>query len=576
MAESSPPRSHLYSSQWASPGQRSTASDFLYEDRNSEARHKALLEKARREHERVRKNAEAEYQDYLRREEQRRLEEERSREEERIRREEQLAAERRRLAELKAKKVEIPSEPVSEPPKASPQQTKAAVLPATASQPSQPTSTSTPRRAPVTQSGGTSTPALTPVKPAAASTAIAKPSPATPAGNPFASAAKANPWATSTKPPSSSPFAQGAQQQSPFAAASKEAKPNPFATTSTTTTPQTNGIAVAQSAATPAPRLPTAPDRYQTIHKNLKDLRKSMLAQTKTNPALKARMGDMRREVRKCVGQLVNGAPGAGQNKTQILNIKGLLREALLNGAQSQLVDPSLVVLEPREPVEGAVHNDPQLPSIFLYMLNIFAKAIISQFVNEASAKPDTADAVGVVAASVFADREFQWRGKSLIDILLAKFRVVCPVVFGHFGNEKFEEGRRQLGWHREGDQWVSEQQHSDRMTGLGAGYAAIALRNFSKSKMSHPFPPSNYWTAMARIINTAPPDISNTQAMVLRAMIQGSEHKFLEAYGNAGLAALRLALVEFPAKAPTKSPYINALAMHAQMLAKETGLRLM
>jgi nucleoporin GLE1 len=196
-------------------------------------------------------------------------------------------------------------------------------MPAAATpQPSQPNGTSTPRTAPVARADATPTPASTPANPVAASTETAKPSPATPAGNPFAAAAKANPWAVATKPTASSPFAQSAQQHSPFSAASQGPKPSPFTTASTTTPSQANGNAIAQPAPAPAPaptpRSPTAPDRYQIIHKNLKELRKSMLEQTKINPALKARMGDMRREIRKCVGQLVNGAPGAGQNKTQV------------------------------------------------------------------------------------------------------------------------------------------------------------------------------------------------------------------------------------------------------------------
>jgi nucleoporin GLE1 len=175
----------------------------------------------------------------------------------------------------------------------------------------------------------------------------------------------------------------------------------------------------------------------------------------------------------------------------------------------------------------------------------------------------------------VFAEPDFLWRGKSLIDILLAKFRVVCPVVFGHKGNEKYEEGRRRLGWHKEGGSWVPEQQHSDRMTGLGAGFAAISLRNFSKSKKTNPFPPRNYWTAMARIVNTPPAEISNTQAIVLKAMIQHYEQKFLDAYGSAGRAALRVALVDFPGKCPVKTPATESLQVLAQMVKKETGLAL-
>src|SRR5262245_41411615 len=118
-----------------------------------------------------------------------------------------------------------------------------------------------------------------------------------------------------------------------------------------------------------------------------------------------------------------------------------LLREALVGTTvQSQPIDPAIFVFEPRAPVEGA--NNGAVPSLFLYLLNIFAKAVISQFVNEASAKPDTANPVGIVAVALFSDPIFCWRGKSMIDILIAKFRVSCPVLFGYRGSENTEQGR--------------------------------------------------------------------------------------------------------------------------------------
>jgi nucleoporin GLE1 len=97
--------------------------------------------------------------------------------------------------------------------------------------------------------------------------------------------------------------------------------------------PQPNGVA-STSAATrssaPLPAPPPAqqpPDRYTEIHKNLKALRKSMAEQAKTNAALKARMGDMRREIRKSVGQLTVSSGVAGVNKTQVRNHDLLLPE---------------------------------------------------------------------------------------------------------------------------------------------------------------------------------------------------------------------------------------------------------
>jgi nucleoporin GLE1 len=225
--------------------------------------------------------------------------------------------------------------------------------------------------------------------------------------------------------------------------------------------------------------------------------------------------------------------------------------------------------------MEGAAHNEAQLPSLFLYLLNIFSKSIINQFIHECGAQPKAADPLGVMAALVFSKPDYLWRGKTLIDILMAKFRVACPVVFGYRGSEKTEQGRLRLGWRRDGAGWAPEQQHIDRMKGLAVGYAAISLRNFSKSTKKNPWPPSKYWTSLARIVNTPPAEMSNTQCVVLRAMIETYAERFIHFYGSAAIAALHSALVVFPKKAPAKTPGAAGLEVLAQMLKRDIGLEL-
>ena len=55
--------------------------------------------------------------------------------------------------------------------------------------------------------------------------------------------------------------------------------------------------------------------RYLEIHGALKELRKFMMAQAKQNAQLKGAMGDMRREIKKSVGQLRDGK---GANRVQV------------------------------------------------------------------------------------------------------------------------------------------------------------------------------------------------------------------------------------------------------------------
>jgi nucleoporin GLE1 len=125
----------------------------------------------------------------------------------------------------------------------------------------------------------------------------------------------------------SSPLAQpkqAPQVQAPTAATSRPSEParppnfpgggaNSLLSNAAQSNGSTSSPRVVQ--AQPQVSAQTPPDRYTTIHKNLKELRKSMVEQAKTNRALKERMGDMRREIRKSVGQLTGGVPGVNRQQ---------------------------------------------------------------------------------------------------------------------------------------------------------------------------------------------------------------------------------------------------------------------
>ena len=256
---------------------------------------------------------------------------------------------------------------------------------------------------------------------------------------------------------------------------------------------------------------------------------------------------------------------------TKILNN---LNAALSGEIPSPPMDVSLFVIDQdRQPEEGAKHNDATLPSLFIYLLNICSKGIINQFINECGPNPKAADPIGVVTAQIFSRAEYQWRGRPLIDILMAKFRVVCPALFGQRASDDTPGGRAVMGWKRGEDGWVTPLAHNDRMTGLGAGFAAGALRDFSKTTRANPYPPSNYWIALAGIINTPHGEASDTQCLVVRSMIQGHEQRILGFFGTAGVAALRQALVEFPKKAKQQSPAVGALSALVDLCRADLGL---
>lgn len=269
--------------------------DILNDERNSEARHRHLLEAAKKEHDRVREEAERVYREHLQKEERLRLLEEKRREEQRIRLEEQIAADRARVIALKAKKVEIPPPPPpeSEPPKA----------PAATTSP--PANASTPIPTP----GVAPQPTTAQVNGTAAQSSASRvlPSVANLLGPPKQQAGTQHGFA------SMSAAAKGPLASPPILAPPAQTS----AAIPISSNTQTNGV----KPPTPAqptnvvPPTPPAVDRHTQIHANLKKLRKGMAAQAETNKLLKGRMGDMRREIRKCVGQLT---AGAGANKIQV------------------------------------------------------------------------------------------------------------------------------------------------------------------------------------------------------------------------------------------------------------------
>ncbi|KAK2759694.1 RNA export mediator gle1 [Colletotrichum kahawae] len=538
MAHSSPSRrSHSKDYVKQSP-ERGFVADFLSENRNSELSHRDALAAAQLEHERVRLAALRVYEVHQLQEEKQRLEAEQRRiaqlqkeEEERLKAEAAVRAEQERLRELKARQIpQLPPEPEPEPlkpevvlpkkqePQVNGNASQAVKVEATAP---------APQRLQPTPVANASAPALQTAK-----TPLAAPLP-TLAKEPSAAPAQANGFLTKPAEP-----------------------PKP----------------VAQLAAAAVPAKSADADRYAEIHQALKKLRKDVEALSKQpGSPLKGKLGDMRRQIRKSIGQLT---AGKGANVTPMNTINVTLRESLAS-VQSPPIDVGLYVLRNREPVVGAVHNGEQLPALFVYLLNILSKAIIGQFANEGGANTKSAEPVGIVTAQIFSNKDYHWRGVSLIDILISKFRVACPVLFGSRGNDKTQAGRQAIGWRKEDGNWIPEQAHNDRMTGLGAGFAAIALRDFSKASKTNPYPPTNYWKAMAQIVNSPPQLISNTQYIVLKSMIDGHQQRFINFYGNAALAALRLALVEFPRKAPAGATAAQALSVLADVMRRDSGLDL-
>ncbi len=321
--------------------------------------------------------------------------------------------------------------------------------------------------------------------------------------------------------------------------------------------------------------------RYLEIHKNLKDLRKHMDQQAKQDPKLKAKMGDMRRNVRKSVGQILDGKPGANKKPVSVAVLE-LLQSSLL-AKQSESIVTTLLEAVKSFPAPVINLNNfiarpiptTQGPALLVYLLNHFAKAVVSQFITEAAVAPKVAGPLGTIAMLVFSKKDFLVNNISLVDILIAKFHVRCPPLFGIYGDEKTAQGRTRLGWAREegGGPWVSDQIQQSRLTGLGAGYAALSLRNFEKSPNTNPYPPHHFWQAVATILNVPAGEVTDTHMYLLRALLMNSETRFLEFFGDAARKLLHIAVVEYPGRAAKGSVAAVVLSTLGDSMKRERKL---
>ena len=313
--------------------------------------------------------------------------------------------------------------------------------------------------------------------------------------------------------------------------------------------------------------------KYLELHTWLKKMRQTVLAQAKQDPESKKMIGDWRREIRKLVGQLT------GAKNATVAPRKRLL-EILTQAKAFRRITVDVRRCFPLSSPADLNDSIAQISGIFVYELNIFSKALINQWADEASAKLEAADPPGILGTYIFAMNEMKVNEHSLIHILLAKFHKSCPVLFGISGSGTTENGRRRLGWKQVRDdedsppKFVTEQRHNERMLGLGAGYASISLRDFSRAPMPNPYPPSNYWRALARIVNTQPQSITSTHLIVLKGLIENSVGRFAKFYRKAAQVALRTALIEFPQKAPD-GPAKTGLATLPEVLSKNHGIRL-
>ncbi|RMY69224.1 hypothetical protein D0863_06592 [Hortaea werneckii] len=314
--------------------------------------------------------------------------------------------------------------------------------------------------------------------------------------------------------------------------------------------------------------------KYLALHKHLKKVRAYVEDECKKR-GIKNQLSDMRREVNKIMGQINKHDKRANLAKSK--EVRAILDRAATMSDIS--VDPSEFILYPEQPPTSNT-AEKRYPGCLLYLLSRFAKSAIAQLIQEAGMETETADGVGVLLVTIFSVPNYRWNGQSLIDVLWAKYHVVCPPLFGITGSQTTPQGRKRLGWWTENAVFLSEELHYQRMRGLGAGFSALTLRDFSRSANPNPAPNRLWWEALARILNLPPGHPQLTHYVLVKALLADHVPRILQIFAAAGKAVIRKATAEFPQKGPRREngvPFseVTALDSLPVTLASRQGLAL-
>ncbi|KAK1067393.1 hypothetical protein LTR74_006438 [Friedmanniomyces endolithicus] len=272
--------------------------------------------------------------------------------------------------------------------------------------------------------------------------------------------------------------------------------------------------------------------RYLTLWRRLKAFRIETEKQCK-DAGFKD-LGELKRSINTQVG-MINKTDKVA-NKTYLTKIEAIFKQALTIAGPTVDIREYVPSVDPTT-LAQATPADAQYPAILLYLLHQFAKRTIRQLIAEGGADTEVCDPIGIILVQVFARPDYQWREHSLIDLLWAKYHSLCPQLFGI----RVQEG--------EGEEYFR------RVTGLAAGFSAVTLRDFSKSRNRNPAPNTLWWESTARILNLSATQTQMTHFVILKASITDFVPRILQLFGGAGKAVIKNAVTVFPGKAAKVVP---------------------
>ncbi|KAF2706714.1 hypothetical protein K504DRAFT_459122 [Pleomassaria siparia CBS 279.74] len=281
--------------------------------------------------------------------------------------------------------------------------------------------------------------------------------------------------------------------------------------------------------------------QYLALHQRMKGFWGPFSKEQKNGGPLKVATGEIRRQIRLRLGQISTTREAS---KAAIMAIRKDCFDMALSHTEFTIDIRPFIISHPIPPLQDKAQA--QVPKLLLYAFIIFTKLLIKQIDSEVrSGKGTTIQEIGLVAASLLADPKYTWMGIPMTDIVMAKYHHTCPILFGIKGNMNTPEGKARLGWKAD----HTTNTYNESMIGLGCGFAALSLRQFSGKNPAIPI--TQYWLAVASICNTPAENLYAGHYMVLKGLLQHFARKFLGFYGAQARGVLRKATVDLPARAP-------------------------
>lgn len=284
--------------------------------------------------------------------------------------------------------------------------------------------------------------------------------------------------------------------------------------------------------------------KYLELHLRMKAFRVDFWNEhKKTTSPLKGPVGDARRAIRTRLGQINI------ERKDSVAAIKRLREEcfdkALTTPGPMIDIRPYIVS---REIPQLSNEAEAAYPAMLLYVWICFEKFLLKQFEKEAANEDGRIiQEIGLIAASLLGDQKYMWKGIPMTDITLAKLHRACPPLFGIRGTMNTAEGRNRLGFMPT----MTVDSYSQRLRGIGAGWAAMTLRSFSAKPPA--LPVAEYWRAVVSVCNTPTDALYPGHFAILNGLIRDYYKKFLAMYGVPARAVLRRATIDVPTRAPPR-----------------------